>query len=110
MSTETTRQKHLRHTQEVTFYRVQEDLGGRAYRVVKRVMDVETDIYHVTIKDDDIWCDCPGFRRQKFALERHKHIRVVRDYIKRGCPTWAEYNFRGSGKTTKIKFARSSDD
>ncbi len=101
---ETQKQKQVRRTQESTIYRVQEDLGGKAYRVAKRILDVEMEVYHVTIRDDVVWCDCPGFRRQKFAKMKHKHVRAVLDYIARGKPYYANYLFIGVGKHTKIRW------
>jgi len=99
--------------QAVTRYRVQKDFarGFDIYRVSKMVMDVETEYYHVTLKDNaEPFCDCPGFIRQKFDLSKHKHVRVVRDYISRGSPTWCDYRFKGAGKETKIRFLESSDE
>lgn len=115
---ETEKQKHDRRRQEATVYRVEEDFGKRSgiYRLSKRTLDVELDVYHVTYKpatgDDEahIWCDCPGFKRQKFAHDRHKHVRAVKDFIKRGSPKHAEYRFIGAGKNTKIKFVRKVDE
>ena len=113
--TETEKQKQDRRRQEATVYRVERDLGphGSVYRVAKRTLDVEVDVYHVTYKealngDAEVWCDCPGFRRQKFAKEKHKHVRAVKDYLKRGKPDYADYAFRGVGKHTKIRFIGSN--
>lgn len=105
---ETVKQKNVRRTQEATVYRVQKDFGGAAYRVSKRTIDVELEAYHVTFnKADEPWCDCPGFFRQKFAKERHKHVRAVRDYIARGEPDYADYRFTGFGKNTKVRHIHS---
>ena len=105
---ETDKQKQIRRTQEATIYRVQKDFGGSAYRVSKRVIDVEMEVYHVSFTNaGDPWCDCPGFHRQLFAKEKHKHVRAVRDYIARGKPDYADYQFTGVGKHTKIKHIHS---
>jgi len=98
--------------QDSTIYRVQRDLGQMGiFRVSKRIMDVDVESYHVTLKENTpVFCDCPGFVRQKFNPEKHKHIRVVKDYLARGAPAWADYRFRGAGKDTKIRFLESSDE
>lgn len=93
--------------QAATTYRVEKDLakGFDIYRVSKRVLDEEVEFYHVTLKEGaEPFCDCPGFVRQKFDRNKHKHVRVVRDYISRGSPTWCDYKFKGAGKDTKIRF------
>lgn len=107
---ETERQQRVRETQEMTIYRVQKDFGrgSDVYRVTKLVIGVPTDVYHVTHPHIGVnrepFCDCPGFIRQKFDKDRHKHVRIVRDYISRGEPTYADYRFIGAGKSTKIRF------
>ena len=110
-SNETETQKRIRRTQEATVYRVQEDFGrgSGVYRIAKRTIDVEVEVYHVQIGKDTVWCDCPGFRRQKFDVEQHKHIRAARDYISRGSPEYIDYRFLGAGKNTQIKFVRSKE-
>lgn len=114
---ETERQKWLRRNQEATFYKVQPDFGKRSntYRVSKITCGEVVDMYHVTIKhpDDDaameVFCDCMGFRRQKFAPRQHKHVRAVLDFLSRDDIEWAEYNFSGVGKNTTITFRRDSN-
>lgn len=109
---ETTKQKHTRRTQEATVYRVEQDFGGRSevYRLSKRTLDVEVEVYHVTIAEKGDWCTCPGFARQKFDKTKHKHVRAVQDYIKRGSPKHADYRFIGAGANTKIRFVGASDE
>ncbi len=98
----------------MTTYVVTKDFGKKSdvYRIVKLRIGVELDMYHVTIHfrggkllDKDVWCDCPGFRRQNFDKVEHKHILLVLDYIlDRGSPESATYTIVGTGKNAKIKF------
>ncbi len=44
--------------------------------------------------NDGLWCDCPGFRVQKYAKFEHKHVRMVRDYIMRDLDGAAMYKLR----------------
>ena len=95
-----------------THYRVCVNFGkgSNVYRVSKVVWDVEVEIYHVQLNLNRmppiVWCDCMGFRGQKFPHIEHKHIRLVIDYQKRGEPQWAEYMLKGTGRKTTIKFTR----
>jgi len=111
---ETERQKNIRRTQEATVYRVQQDFDKKfhTYRVTKLVIDEPVETYHVTLKvapegaGEEIFCDCPGFLRQKFEPSRHKHVRVVKDFVSRGSPKYADYRFVGAGRNTKIRFIK----
>lgn len=106
-------------TREATTYVVQETFDKRAqtYLIRKIIMEVEADTYHVTIKptstgrilDDNVWCDCPGFRRQTYAKIAHKHIMLVLDYIAHGTPKTATYTIIGTGRKAKIKFLRGDN-
>ena len=100
---------------EATTYRVQRAFGKKSNvcQIDKLVMGVEVDQYHVTIKMEgratlDLWCDCPGFRRQNFPKIEHKHVKLALDYQKREHPKWAEYTIHGAGKNTEIEFLRGS--
>lgn len=99
---------------ELTTYVVEKDFGKKSnvYKITKMVIGVEVDSYHCTVKltptgriiDDNIWCDCPGFRRQNFAKIEHKHIMLVLNYMERGEPTSVTYTIVGTGKTAKIRY------
>lgn len=110
----TTQAEIDRQNLEMTAYRALWDYGGRAVRIEKRVLDHATDVYHVTQPKDEenIWCDCPGMKRQKYPRLQHKHVRVALDFVRRsqGQPEdfWAEYRFKGAGKNTKIRFLRDN--
>ncbi len=101
---------------ELTIYRIQKDFGDKSntYRIDKLVACVETSNYHIQINPINdagvgtLWCDCQGFRRQKFDKTKHKHIRIGFDYIARGRPEWAEYTIEGTGANAKIEFLRSA--
>ncbi len=105
---------------EMMTYVVIKDFGKKSdvYKITKLQMGVELDNYHVTFKftptggviDDNIWCDCPGFRRQLFDKAKHKHILLVLDFlVEQGSPESATYTIIGTGKNAKIKFLRKSD-
>ena len=109
---ETARQKNIRRTLEATVYRIEKAFGKTlgVYRISKRVIDVEVDSYHASIKKDpatgqlEYWCDCPGFRMQKYPQWEHKHIRMALDYRQvLGEPEYADYKFTGSGRHTTIR-------
>ena len=104
---------------EMTTYVVIKDFGKRSdvYRISKMRIGVELDVYHVTIKfkggmlcDEDVWCDCPGFRQQNFDKIMHKHILLVLDYVEaRDTPESATYTIIGTGKKAKIKFLEAKE-
>ncbi len=99
-------------------YVVIKDFGKKsnAYKITKLQMGVELDNYHCSVRYIDelegaaVWCDCPGFRRQKFDKMQHKHIMLVLDYQKRGEPTSATYTIIGTGRNAKIKFLRQMEE
>lgn len=85
------------------------------YEVLRRVNGVNEDLFYVTLKMSDdsimpkvIWCDCPGFKGQKFAHIDHKHIKLVRHYQALGEPGWATYRIHGTGAHTEIEFIAQS--
>lgn len=41
--------------------------------------------------DKGFYCDCPGFRRQKYDSQSHKHIKLVKEFIRQGEPTGRVY-------------------
>jgi len=99
--------------QDATVYRIEKAFGKvkGVYRVSKRVIDEEVNAYHVTVKPSnnesvplDLWCDCPGFRRQKFPQIEHKHVRMALHYQSIGEPVHADYKFTGTGRNTIIQY------
>lgn len=101
-------------TQEAAVYRifVNKHASGEQskthYTIEKRIMDTPVELYAVTIKSEgradlQLWCDCPGFRVQKYPKIDHKHIKIAMDYQSRGQPEWAEYRILGKNK---IRFIR----
>lgn len=81
----------------------------RHYQINKVIMGVEVDKYWVHLKGrDEVWCDCPGFRRQSFPKMEHKHVKIAQDFNKRGEPDGAQYNIVGTGANTTIIFLSSS--
>jgi len=101
------KKEHAQEVQDATVYRVQQHGPYKVFKVSKLVIDVEVEVYYVTYDEkgeQEPFCDCPGFVRQKFAKDKHKHVRVVADYVKRGRPRYADYKFRGTGANTKIRF------
>ncbi len=112
-----TRAEQQELARDVTLYRIQKDFGDKSntYRIDKLVACVEMDTYHIQINPirengiGTLWCDCQGFRRQKFAFDKHKHILIGFDYIERDTPEWAEYTIKGTGVNAKIRFIRSAE-
>lgn len=102
-----------------TLYRINA-YGNNQYLIKKLVCGVEMEDYHITIssskvsgkpmREQDIWCNCPGFRIQNFAKIDHKHIKVALDFQSRGEPTWAEYRMTGTGAKAVIRFIRDSTE
>jgi len=107
------KKEHAKEVQDATVYRVQQHGPYKVFKVSKLVIDVEVEVYYVTYDEkggQEPFCDCPGFVRQKFDKAKHKHVRVVADYVKRGRPKYADYKFRGAGANTKISFVGASDE
>lgn len=102
---------------EVTFYRIKK-YGNHTYYIAKEVCGIEVESYQITIDpsrntengDGALWCNCPGFRIQKFPQAQHKHIKIGFDYRKRGEPEWALYRMNGTGSKAKIHFVEDSNE
>ena len=103
--------------ERMTTYRVCSTFGrlSNAFLIEKRILDVTVDRYHVSIQQElsgeitSVWCDCPGFRMQKYAHLEHKHIKLVLDFQQRGEPTWAEYGMAGTGQKAVITFLNQGE-
>ena len=57
-----------------------------------------------------IWCDCAGFKRQKYAHMEHKHIKLAVDYNERVPDDYGEaitgvYQIHGTGANAEIEFS-----
>ena len=77
----------------------------RHYQVDKMVMGVKLDTYWVQLNGrDEVYCDCPGFRRQGFAKIEHKHIKIAVDFSYRNEPANAIYKIEGTGAKAQIHF------
>lgn len=100
---------------EATKYRIIKVGDSNRYKIVKTIMEVETDFYSIQINPirengmGTLWCDCPGFRIQRFPHDKHKHILLGMDYIARGEPEWADYRMTGTGAKAKIHFIGDSN-
>ena len=98
-----------------TLYRINK-YGNNQYLIKKLICGVEMEDYHITInplRDNGmgtLWCNCPGFRIQRFPHDQHKHIKIGFDYQKRGEPTWAEYRMTGTGAKAVIRFIKDSTE
>jgi len=105
--------------ENVTCYRVAKAFGatGDTYEVRKLLMNDNLEreqkgLYYVTLNQKGlVWCDCTGFRIQKFAHRDHKHVKLVAHFqaleqadeaLNRGAPAFAQYHIRGTGAHTKI--------
>lgn len=74
------------------------------YQLTKMVMGVELEEYWVELKNDGgVFCNCPGFLRQKFPAKEHKHVKIALDYRERGEPEDALYRIHGTGANAKIE-------
>lgn len=96
-----------KETIAATLYRIIK-LTNTSYRIKKYICGVEMEDYHVDIKRDEFWCNCPGFRIQQFPKIDHKHIKIALNYQRRGEPAWAEYRMTGTGKKAQIHFVRDN--
>lgn len=69
---------------------------------------IVVDVYNTTLElpndPDDapekLWCDCLGFRMQKYNKMRHKHVKIVLAYLALGQPPEADFTLTGSGEGT----------
>ncbi len=104
---------------EAITYRICKDFGEKSnvYRIDKIICETVADSYHVTIhpnrpggtlREQDVWCDCMGMRRQTYPHTQHKHVVLALDFIERGLPGGATYTIIGTGKNAKIKFLRTT--
>lgn len=71
-------------------------------------MEEHTDIYDVTIKgnnrgDYDLWCDCMGFRIQKFPKIQHKHIQLAMHFMELDDVEWALYRIKGRNRIVLVQ-------
>ncbi len=97
---------------ECITYRIRKDFGPKSnvYSIGKIICEIEVDCYHVTLGTPDaLWCDCPGFRRQTYDKQQHKHVVLAFDFRERGEPEGAVYTIEGTGRTAKVIFLRSDD-
>lgn len=94
--------------QEMTTYTIWRTGGPNDHRfqINKLVIGVETgDSYWVELKPGkDPFCNCPGFIRQTYAKEKHKHVALARDYVSRGEPDKALYKIHGAGKDYQLEY------
>lgn len=107
-----------RRLERRTFYKVTKANGAHMYDV-RRFLDYDFEKwYSVTLMPGDedegvsdiIWCDCTGFKIQKFPHIDHKHIKLVLDYQERGEPMWAKYRIQGTGAVTAIEFIQQAEE
>ena len=76
----------------------------RHYQITKEIMGVEMDSYWVQLRGrGDVYCNCPGFERQKFPKMEHKHVKIAEDYSARGEPEGARYKIHGAGAQNTIE-------
>ena len=77
----------------------------RHYQIDKMIMGVSVDKYWVHLKGrDEVWCDCPGFRRQTFPKMEHKHVKIAQDFNRRNEPIGVTYKIIGTGAKTEIVY------
>ncbi len=103
---------------KLTTYRVQKAFGKKSnvYQIEKVVCDTVLDTYHATVNPINhagvgtLWCDCPGFRRQNYAKDKHKHVILVMDFQSRGEPVGATYTIEGTGQRAVIKYLIKDDE
>lgn len=58
-----------------------------AFEIAKFAGGKEPSAVYEVLKIGRKWiCDCPGFRKGHSSGPRHKHIRLVQEWIKRGKP------------------------
>ncbi len=92
--------------------------GSETYSVKRLLDNIQEEIYFVTVTWEPkvlgqdripkvLWCDCMGFRMQKYAYVQHKHIKLVIDFQKRGDPLFAMYRIRGTGGKAVIEHLHS---
>lgn len=97
--------------ERATKYRVEKSKITPHNYEIRRFIDGEFEaLYHVTVKWDKddpepsvLWCDCAGFKCQKFAHIAHKHIKIVLNYMAHNEPNHSWYRIRGTGAKTEIE-------
>lgn len=76
------------------------------YEVAKFGDDAEPEgVYDVILPGSgrhSLYCNCPGFWRQKAAKEEHKHIRLVKLFVELGEPAGAVFEIDPTGSPTMI--------
>ncbi len=58
--------------------------------------------------DEGIFCNCQGFRRQKYPLHEHKHIRLVRLFLRQQEPSGRVYEIDGKFPDFKFTIVNAS--
>lgn len=43
------------------------------------------------LEDRGLFCDCQGFRRQKYPKPQHKHVKLVAEHVRQGEPRGRVY-------------------
>lgn len=80
---------------------------GHGYEVRRLVDGKQKALYYVTLVlhpggIPTIWCDCPGFRMQKYAHIEHKHVKLVMEYQDCGEPLLSTFIMKGTGQNVTI--------
>jgi hypothetical protein len=74
------------------------------FEVSKFAGDREPDVYDVTISVmGQLWCNCQGFRRQKYAKNLHKHVRMVELWRERGEVVGETFRIEDDGTPVFVK-------
>ena len=89
---------------DATRYTVHRALKSKTlmYQVNKEICGVSVEHYWVSIKSREVYCDCAGFRIQKYPKIEHKHVKIVQDWKDRGEPEGAQYTIKGTGAAAEI--------
>lgn len=84
---------------------MQKARGADRYQIDKCLMDISVEKYWVVIeRTGKVFCDCPGFLRQRFPDREHKHVKIALDYRERGEPEDAKYRIYGAGANNTIEY------
>jgi|SRR5690606_1068170 len=82
-------------------HRTQQSYRNPHYVVAKFGDDAEpSDVYDVILPGTpgkNLYCNCPGFHRQKAPKETHKHIRLVKLFVELGEPAGAVFEIEPDG-------------
>ncbi len=74
-------------------YRIEKSLYGGVgmeqylVELPKKVM--ADDLEH--LEPEDVYCNCMGYRMQKYDKRLHKHVQLVFDFVRRGQPLFVDY-------------------